>query len=525
MTMRNIPKSIQVVIGTVCTAVILCLSLLPNGHAQDKRVVILPLVFFADESKAYLRQGIQSMLVSRLSGEGLTVVSEEAYASFLREGEKKQGINSEERAQELAKLIQADYAIFGSVTSVGTGYSLDLAILDINKDPPESTKVSEAVSEDELITKLDDVAYDFRAVIAGLDIRKEVAPAAPAEEVRGKSALFQPSETYGFSPTGRFPAKLSIMSLDTGDLDGDGKSEILVLGRSDLLIYNRKGEILELKGKLEASFSEDFLMVSAGDMDKNGKAEVYIVSYSGSTAYSSVWEWTGKFKRLERLAGHLRVAKDYGGGSPLLLYLGSSVNSFYSGKLCTMDYEGGKFVKKESLPGLEDAQFYTLTLFDLDQNGTQEFLGLGDPGLDESSRIFVWNRKGEVLWRSDEQVGGTNNAIRWGTTYTDGGADQPPRIVLNSRLVVTDIDGDGKKEILAVKNIPLVKYIDFKLYIKANLAAYRPVADGLVEAYKTRTINYCITDMQVDGKTLYLAGQKGQIKKFGEGTGRIMWFE
>ena len=129
------------------------------------------------------------------------------------------------------------------------------------------------------------------------------------------------------------------------------------------------------------------------------------------------------------------------------------------------------------------------------------------------------------MGHSEEQAGGTNNAIRWGTTYADGYADQPPRIVLNSRLVVTDIDGDGKKEVLAVKNIPLVKYIDFKHYIKANLAAYRFEGAGLVEIFKTRTINYCITDMQVDGKTLYLAAQKGQIKKFGEGTGRVLWFE
>jgi hypothetical protein len=31
--------------------------------------------------------------------------------------------------------------------------------------------------------------------------------------------------------------------------------------------------------------------------------------------------------------------------------------------------------------------------------------------------------------------------------------------------------------------------------------------------------------MQVEGGTLYLAAQKGEIKNIGTGSGRIMWFE
>ena len=525
MNARFFPKPVAIVLVLAILSFAF-LSLPPSPTcAQDKRVVILPFVFFADESKAYLRQGIQTMLRSRVSGEGLEVVPDDAYASFLREGEKKQGINSEQRAEELARLVQAGYAIFGSVTGVGTGYSLDLAILDRTTEPPKTTRISEAVTEDELITKLDDVAYDFRAVIAGLDIREERAPVAPPEDRGGKSALFQRSETYGFSPSGRFPIKMSIMAMDTGDLDGDGKSEILVLGRSDLLIYGRDGEKLVRKGKVDPSLAEDFLKVSTGDMDGNGRAEIYVVSYSGSIAYSSIWEWTGQLKKIDRLTGHLHVAKDQAGGQSMLVFQDSNVTNFFSGKIWAMDYQGGKLVKKEVLPRLKGLQLYTLTLFDIDGDGKREFLGLGDPGLDESGRIFVWNQQGDVLGHSEEQVGGTNNAVRWGTTYTDGYADQPPRIVLNSRLAVTDIDDDGKKEVLAVKNIPLVKHIDFKLYTKANLAAYRFDGSGLVEMFKTRTINYCVTDIQVDGKTLYLAAQKGQIKKFGEGTGRVLWFE
>jgi hypothetical protein len=86
--------------------------------AADKRILLLPLVFYADETKSYLRQGLKSMFVSRLSGEGLELVGEESYAGLLSEEEKK-GIISERRAEELARQLKAGYAIFGSVTIAG----------------------------------------------------------------------------------------------------------------------------------------------------------------------------------------------------------------------------------------------------------------------------------------------------------------------------------------------------------------------------------------------------------------------
>ena len=495
----------------------------PAG-AADKRVALLPLKLYADESKAYLRQGLNSMFLSRLSGEGLEVVGDETLSPLLTD-QDREGVTSRERAEELARGLNVDYAVFGSVTSLGTGYSLDLSILDLTKEEPKLTRISEAVDESQLIPKLDDVVYDFRAVIAGVDIRKTEAPVASTEEAPTGMGLFaRPAETAQyFKPTGRQNLSMAVMSLDSGDLDGDGTAELVVLGREVLLVYTIKEGGLELRGKFESSTGQDFLKVSVGDMDRNGKAEIYLLSYHGSRGESTVLEWTGQFKKIDQRSGHLHVAKNQNGGSSLLLFQDSNITDFFAGKIWIMDYpQVGQLKKREALKGLEGAQLYTLTLFDFDGDGKEDFFGLGEAGLNELARIHVWNREGDRLWRSDDEVGGTNNAIRWGSEV---GEKPAPRILLNSKLVFIDIDDDGKKELLAAANVPIIRGIDFKLYTKGTVTAYTMTGASFTEAYKTRTISYCITDMKAERNTLFMAIQKGKAMKFGSSSSRILWFK
>jgi len=235
-------------------------------------------------------------------------------------------------------------------------------------------------------------------------------------------------------------------------------------------------------------------------------------------------EWTGNFKRIDRRRGHMQAVKHPDGGSALLLFQDSKIGRFFAGEIWVMDYgSSGKLTRKEPLTGLEKARFYTLAPFDLNKDGKPEWVGLGEPGLDELSRLHVWDQKGEVLWKGEKKLGGTNNAITVGNAPP---GDLPPRTFFNSRVVVTDIDGDGKKEILAVKNVPLIDHVqNFKVFVKGNLTAYSIEGTSLVPAWKTRNMKYCLIDMQAEGGTLFLAAQKGKIEKITQGSSRIMWFE
>ncbi|MBN2034717.1 MAG: VCBS repeat-containing protein [Deltaproteobacteria bacterium] len=498
---------------------------LSRASAAEKEVALLPLALYADPGKDFLRRGVKSMLASRLSGEGLQVVGDQVLAPFFREGETKSGITSPERAAELAALSKAGYAVFGSITGTGTGYSLDLSLLDRTKDKFEITNISEAVTEDQLIPKMADVAYDFRAVIAGVDIRKNLRASGPTEADSQGGLFFTRSETpYRFQPTGRISVKTQVMSLDAGDLDGDGQVEVVALGKDKLMIYKRNGETLEQQDILEADRGEQLLKVSLGDMDQNGRDEIYLVSFYGERAHYRILEWFGKFKALsDRQAGHIHVARSQTGRNDHLLYQDSSTLHFHDGDVWLMEVSTApKLSKKEKLPFLKKAQIYTIILVDLDQNGVTDFVGLGEPRMDGTASIQSWDMTGRINWVTQEKVGGTNNAI---DLFVRGPHEAPITVAFNSRLAAMDVDGDGKKEILVADNEILIGHLDFKHYVDGRLAAYKLEGGTFVEAFKSRKIAHCITDMQVAGETLFISAQKPQLSKISEGSSRILWFE
>jgi hypothetical protein len=518
MTFIRFSKAKRFILGFT-VMVLLFLSF--HVIAANKTVALLPLQLYADPGKAYLGQGIKSMLASRLSGEGLDVLTAD---SILSETDK-QGVTSEQRAEEIAKLLKADFAVFGSVTSLGTGYSLDLSFMDLTKDKPAVTKVSETVTEDQLIPKLSDVVYDFRALAAGVDVRKQRVAAGPGPEEETKGLFFKKTtESSGFRPTGRASVKVGVMSLDVADLDGDGQPEILAMSRDTLMIYGRRENTLVLKETHRADRGEEFLKVSAADIDGNGRPEIYLVSFYGKRAHTSVWEWPGKFTRkLDRQPGHYHVLRNHGGGLPTLIFQDSGIDNFIMGKIWQVGYDqGGKLARRDPLPEMKGAQFYTLTLYDYDRDGRLEYLALGEARLDNSSPIGIWDLTGKPVAKLDEKLGGTNNFIRAGETKPDA---QPPPNLVNSKIAVMDVDNDGKKEILVIANNPLVGFLDFVIYYDGSVIAYKTEGGSLVQAYKSGKIKFCLTDMTVYGNTLYVSGDEAEILNIDEGKGRIMWYE
>jgi hypothetical protein len=240
-------------------------------------------VIYADQSRPSLRQGAKSMLVSRLSGGGIALIPDEKLASLLTEKEKE-GISDRQRAEELAKRLGADYGIFGSITAIGGGYSLDLSLVELHKEGSRLTRVSKAVGEAQFIPKLSDVAYQFRALIEGKEPRAQtveegVAVLPKPQTAKGifsklerdkqgpaameKGLVFKPTREYNrLKPTGEIPVDMAVMAFDTGDLDGGGGAELVVLGRKRLLVYQRQGSSFVLKDSLKVGFGEDFLKVS-----------------------------------------------------------------------------------------------------------------------------------------------------------------------------------------------------------------------------------------------------------------------
>ena len=531
--------TVKPILVSLLLAVVVFAAVFPHrGWPAERSLVLLPLTLYAEPDKAYLRPGIRSLLIPRLAGGGLLILDASRVRAELTT-EERDGVTDPRRVEALARRLEADYAVYGSVTAVGEGYSLDLALMELRAGEPKVTRVSEAVAEDEFIPRMAEIGRRLRAVIEGRPPEPSVGQlaerAAEPEKAKGLFAamgggaqptqqmeqgiLFRPARArQSFNPTGQLRLGSLIVGFDVGDLDGDGVQELVFVDRKALSVYQAQGGVQALKGKQKAGVGEDFLRVSVGDVDNDGRDEIYLVSRYGSRARSTVLGWDGEFRRLDRMRGHVRVLKGPGRERPTLIFQQSKTGAFLGGPMYEMSLEDGELKRGAGLARLKEGQFYTLARRDLNGDGTPEWIGLG-----AESRLQVWDQEGDVLWSDRERLGGTNNFIKLGPWVR---GDPPPNIYLNSRVAIMDVDGDGQEEILALKNIPLIGNVtELVVYRRSTLTAFRSDGANLAPAWTTGEMDWALADIQSAGGTLYLAAQKGRYLNVTSGSSQIMWFE
>lgn len=491
--------------------IVFCLSPAPSAFAAENELVFFPLAIYVDPSKSFLQGGLRSMFLSRLSGQGIEVVGNKRLDPLLSEEDKK-GVTSREKAVKLTKQIGANFALFGSVTSVGGAYSLDLTILDLTEKDPFFTTVSDVVDEDELIFKLADVADQARAIMQG-------GRYIPTERVRAPSGSVTSEPSMGLVKKDERKIGMTITAFDAADLNGDRVPEWVVVGRDEAQLYSRETGAYTVKDRLKPARGEIFLKVSVGDADGNGRPEIYLAGLYGNSVRTTVWEWSGTFKRLFDIPGNLRVLMDPVQNQATLIFQDSRRDEPFIGDIYRMEYSGeGKLTRAGTLSLPDDAQFYTLTFVDLDKDGRIECLGL-----DYYLRLHLWDEGGKSLWDSGEEMGGTNNVIDWSKEYLGPREFGTP---LNSRIVLMDMDGDGKEEIIAIQNEAQLKVLAaVKLYTKGKVVAYKTEGKSLMKVWESQTLDHYIVDIQTPDRTLFVATTRAKRQHLTKGSGRIIWFE
>jgi hypothetical protein len=505
----------------IIPAVLIVIFLLVSPfYGADKKLVILPFNYTGDPSKTYLVQTIKKMLSTKLSGEGIGLVDEEQYNSILT-GKEKEGIIPENKIKEIAGKLKANFVVYGSVTSAGATASIDLFILDIDKQNSSPSKISNVVSEDQLIVKTADMSGQIKAIILGVQELPGKSESG-ADMTKTTSSAVKPLTSLNI--TGDIPIKnTQIMAFDIADLDGDGNSEWLILEAKSLMIYIKENGVMVKKDSLESSIGETFLKVSAGDVDGNGKPEIYVTTLYGQIVRTVVWEWPGKFIKLFDNSGNLRVIKETISNKSILLFQDSSADNPFFGAIQIMQYgKDGKLAGKESLKQLKNVQFYTLIFMDYNNDGNMEYAGL-----DNNSCLNVWDKDGKSIWRGKDEMGGTNNFITINVGLMDILPDATffPYVQLNSRLAIMDIDKDGKNEIIVVHNIPALSITRLKEYEKGSIKVFKADGKKFVNTWTSDEIDDCITDIQIDGDKLFLSTESGHQALIFKGTSHILWFD
>ena len=546
----------KIMIGVCLLAVLLmAVSLV----AKEKyTVTVLPFALHSAENIEYVRQGINDILISRISGaDKIEVTRKDVVSDIL----KKTGGKELDMAdvQGIGRQLKSDYVVWGSITKIGKSISIDGKLIDITGGKSDVGIYSQSQSLDEVIPKINDFSQRIIQHITGgaesqpAQVSVSTAPAAAPPPVPGASREAQIiagmksgkgkgtltsminaefinssdplDRKKGFWMSQHF--KTEFYGMDVGDVNKDGRNEVVIIDRHNVYIYLKTKDNLQLLKQIKGKSYHQYISVDVADINKDGTPEIIVTSLNNRVLNSFVLQYQdGDYKMIASdIRYFLRVITP-SSGEPMLLGQTYGIGGFNDGmggkvfdtQIYEIIWRDGKYVAgdKQKIPvGLS---VYGLTLDSLGAGTSEKIIALDEldylciitPTTKPLSRIFSFGfSPDELIWRSDSQYGGSNNFIDNVDKQKQQSSDatQDESAFANLRILMFDTNNDGKKEMIIVKNLSSVGRIFKKLKLFSSSEIYNLEWDGLgmAENWRTKKINgyvadYCFKDVDNDGK-------------------------
>ena len=364
------------------------------GSAAEtaKKVAILPFEINAPEDLSYLREGIMDMLASRISWEGKVEVIEEQLVKEALSG--REGALNEAAAREVGTTLGADYVLFGSLTVFGESVSIDAKMVALREDRPPVSVYAQTKGMGEVIPRINDFAQDINNKIFGRGptpvaaapsqprfskahpetIMSGPAPSTPAPQ--GGSSFVQLQSGREASSDIFKSQKLSfpVLGMDVGDLDGDGRPEIVVLSKlKEVIVYQWDQGRLNKRGSFQGEKRDNLVWVCLVDANHDGKAEVYVSNLRDQRLASYVLEWRGD--RLKKLATEIQWYFNrltVPGKETILLGQKKNMEDIFIPGVYHLQFAGGSYQPLEGISLPRRANVFNFTQGDLDGDGKLE---------------------------------------------------------------------------------------------------------------------------------------------------------
>ena len=421
---------------------------IPGSYAKGpKKVAILPFAMHADRDLTFLQDGIVDMLGSRLAWKGeVEVIEKEIVRKKVAE---IKGPLNKEKAIVIGKALNANYVILGSLTVFGESVSIDSKILDVALSQELVTAFNQSKGMDEVIPTITQFAQDINDKIMGRVVRPPPVHATAPEAPQGPGTLIRTGKgvkaARKVGHVQRF--KLEIVGMDTGDVDGDGKKELVVIDKDTVYVYKWRNRSFSQFKVIKGKWSPNYIYVSVADLDNNGRAEIYVSSLSAATVSSFVLEWQeSQFKTIASGQSWLFRVIDIPGKGKTLVGQKREIDGAYMGEVHLLKREESRFTPAGSLklPRFGNVFNFALAPFSHPQKPHTVMLN-------PYERLQVSDPQGEELWRSDEFFGGSLNFIEDKSGDSrEGGLGK--RLYIPSPIFLADVDDDGRQEVVVCQN-------------------------------------------------------------------------
>ncbi len=542
--MQHIQKTLFLII-----LIALLFATAGSAAEQVQKVAILPFQMNAPEDLNYLREGIMDMLASRLAWEGKVEVIEKQAVKDALAGH--QGPLNESAAREVGSKLGVDYVLFGSLTVFGESVSIDAKMVGLKEDNPPVTVYAQTKGLSEVIPRINDFAQEINnkifgrgtAAVASTPAQPRFSKAHPETIMSGPAVGPSRSDDTGSfislqstatSDSDLFRSqrlKFPVNGMDVGDLDGDGRPEIVLISNfKEVLVYQWDQGRLNKRGSFRGSVRDRLVWVCVLDANYDGKKEIYVSNLRGQRLSSYVLEWQGE--QLKELASELEWYFNrltVPGKDTILLGQKKNPVDIFAPGVYRLQFAGGAYEPLEGVSVPPDVNIFDFAQGDLDEDGKAETVFIGTrEGLEE--RLYVVDDDGTRLWKSREYYGATSNILEGAppdpTHYPGSGAtveDEVETYYIPSPLLLVDLNNDKRLEILANRNVSLTSRVLSRIrnFSDGEIQSLFWTGDDLLTQWKTRplrgmVVSYRLADMDGDGQDEMVAAvvlEKQTFKK------------
>ncbi len=502
-----------------------------------KSVAILPFAMHAPSSMDYLQEGLRDMLASRLAANGgAMIVEKNKVDSLLQEPGKPL---PQPEAANLARQLDADYIITGSLTSLGGSMSLDAKVISRDAGSPPLTFFASAAQENGVIDAINQLSWDIAAKVFGASppaaaaAARAAQPAPPAaDDAMAAFKTEHPDKLYKTQIPGQSTSMASpiitarsvqamqgftktqnldyfLQGMDVGDVDGDGLIDIVMADTRKVYAYHLDNNRLVEIGSVEMPARSKIHAISLGDIDGNGRAEIYISAADDYNPHSWAYQWEGGHLEvvLEDIPWYIRVLDMPDEGRTLIGQRGGQTSLLLNGIFRLMK-SGAAVQPQQRLVMPDYINLFDFAFADVDGDGRREIVAINS-----ADRMYVVRPDGSVLWVSDDFYGGTSRYIGEdygliGRTGLDVNSAPPSevigrensgkRIYIPSRIITLDVNGDGKDDVIVNKNLSYAsRHIEnYKRFKTSEIYAMSWNGIGLTEIWQTKKIDGYIPDFQ-----------------------------
>ena len=494
----------------------------------------MPFTMNAEKDLTFLREGIHSMLTSRLSWEGkVAVIGREKTGKAL---ENISGPIDEELARKIGAGLNVDYVLYGSLTVFGNSVSIDSKIVDISGTRPPLSFFNQSRGMEEVIPRINlfaeeinEKVFDRKTAVRQLP---QKAPAQTPSQYIHPERLFSgeflgPEEAGGgrspFVMTGRGDAgpgfwksknfRIQIRGLALGDVDGDGKTETVTISSQSIYIYRSEGgRFIKIK-EINGETYHKYIAVDAADVKKDGIAEIFVtcLNTNSKRLESFVLEWNGNdFEHIVKDENIYYRAFVHPERGHLLLGQKRGISDLFLSGVYELAWIGGRYELQNRVSLPKDVNVFSFVMGDVMNNGSEMVVLF-----DEEDRLRIFTHAGEQEWKSEDRFGGSEN-------YLDT-PESEDRVYLPHRIFITDLDSNNKNEVVVVKNHSLSSRL-FKRYRRYSGGQFESLSWdglGLAKNWHTRKASgyfsdYAIGDIDNDGELELVAAVVSKRESVGQ---------